>query len=371
MAEEFDKEIDALLRQAARGGENISGGSHLDADEINAFAEDVLPAQARLRAVRHLADCSRCRKVLSNTVDFNTARLSEITPAVETQTIIVPWYKRVFAFPQAAYAMGLTALVFAGIVFFIASQNLMQNNSSEIAQIDEKSQIANSVFNGANTNSASLNSAAYANSNSALTILPNSQTKNNSPAVSVNSNVTATDKNSEPAKPALKTAAPPDKPELAESENSAGALPAAKNDNYTADGTATDSVSERQAELRNPASQAQSSTAPPPAASIQSLPINGRNTQAMRAMRNKAEVKDENSIAKEANKTSETKNIGGKNFRRTGGIWYDAQYKGQKIINIARGSSDYQKLDDNLRSIADQLGGVVIIVTENKAYRIQ
>src|SRR5215210_2638195 len=70
MREGFDREIDSLLRRRARGtaesrlwGEGTPG-THLDADELSAFAEGALPAAARLAAASHLADCERCRGVV-------------------------------------------------------------------------------------------------------------------------------------------------------------------------------------------------------------------------------------------------------------------------------------------------------------------
>ena len=64
MVNDFDKEIDAILRKA-RGGESvILNNSHLDADEISAFAENALPDAARMRFTAHFADCGRCRKIL-------------------------------------------------------------------------------------------------------------------------------------------------------------------------------------------------------------------------------------------------------------------------------------------------------------------
>ncbi len=69
MREGFDKEIDSLLRRTARAPTGARGNgagasrpdSHLDADELAAFAEGALPEAARMSAVSHLADCGECR----------------------------------------------------------------------------------------------------------------------------------------------------------------------------------------------------------------------------------------------------------------------------------------------------------------------
>ncbi len=67
----------------------------------------------------------------------------------------------------------------------------------------------------------------------------------------------------------------------------------------------------------------------------------------------------------------ETTSVGGKTFRRQNNAWIDSAYKGQATTNITRGTSEYKKLDSGLRSIAENLGGTVIIVWKEKAYRIQ
>ncbi|MGI8467630.1 MAG: zf-HC2 domain-containing protein [Pyrinomonadaceae bacterium] len=381
MIKDFDKEIDILLRQTARRGETVSeiAGSHPDADEINAFAEHVLPEKARLRTVNHLAACARCRNILSNLMNFNTETSSEIISESKLESALIPWYKRLFVFPQIAYTMGLTILIFAGIIAIVVLKNSTRDNSSEVARVDEKPQIVNSVFNGANANSASsnsaMNSAAYTNSNAtAAKVLPNSQNKNNSRALSANSNAAARDKNVEPAKSAPKTTEPSSESESAKKEKQemVAAAPPREN-NYTVNGTTNDSA-RRQAEFpQNSASQNQSSdtAAASDTRGVQSPAINGRNTQSLRVSKNRAETKADNSSDADENKAAETRSVGGKNFRRAGGIWYDVKYKGQKTINVTRGSNDYKKLDGGLRSIADNLSGIVVIIWKDKVYRIQ
>ena len=77
MKEAKNNEIDLMLRNLARREQSASGGLspeagtpaakqgqlHLDADELNSYAENALPAAARARYTEHLADCSMCRKV--------------------------------------------------------------------------------------------------------------------------------------------------------------------------------------------------------------------------------------------------------------------------------------------------------------------
>ncbi|MBA2606431.1 MAG: hypothetical protein H0U96_06140, partial [Acidobacteria bacterium] len=74
---------------------------------------------------------------------------------------------------------------------------------------------------------------------------------------------------------------------------------------------------------------------------------------------------------KNALETSETTTFGGKAFKRANGVWIDSAYKGQSTTNISRGTSEYKKLDSGLRSIVENIGGKVIVVWKEKAYRIQ
>jgi hypothetical protein len=67
----------------------------------------------------------------------------------------------------------------------------------------------------------------------------------------------------------------------------------------------------------------------------------------------------------------ETRGAGGKTFRNVGGIWFDSAYTSQPQTTVRRGTGEYQRLDSGLRSIADSLGGTVVVLWKVKAYRIQ
>jgi len=66
-----------------------------------------------------------------------------------------------------------------------------------------------------------------------------------------------------------------------------------------------------------------------------------------------------------------TRVVGGRTFNNRDGAWYDLAYHGQATSNYRRGTAEYKRLDGGLRSIADTLGGTVVIVWKAKAYRIQ
>jgi hypothetical protein len=71
-------------------------------------------------------------------------------------------------------------------------------------------------------------------------------------------------------------------------------------------------------------------------------------------------------------KPSDTRSAGGRKFRRQGNGWVDSKFKSSMTLkSISRGSSEFDELDSGLRSIAQQIGGQVIVVWKNKAYLIK
>jgi len=71
-------------------------------------------------------------------------------------------------------------------------------------------------------------------------------------------------------------------------------------------------------------------------------------------------------------KAPETRSVGGRKFKHQGNAWVDAKFKSSMSVkSISRGSSEFEALDSGLRSIAQQLGGEVIVVWKNKAYLIR
>jgi len=77
MKQANNNEVDLLLRALARertsaawqsgsasGEAKQVSSAHLDADELNSYAEGLAPAPARARYTEHLADCAVCRSIV-------------------------------------------------------------------------------------------------------------------------------------------------------------------------------------------------------------------------------------------------------------------------------------------------------------------
>ena len=59
-------------------------------------------------------------------------------------------------------------------------------------------------------------------------------------------------------------------------------------------------------------------------------------------------------------------------FRKQGSAWVDQKFKSSMTLkSVARTSDEFNALDSGLRSIAQQLGGEVIVVWKGKAYLIK
>ena len=370
---DFDKEIDVLLRKAAGHGEPHGGdSSHLDADELSAFAENALPEKTRQAYTLHLADCDRCRKILSGVISINAeAAPAAAAVAAPVVAVSVPWYRKMFAGPNLAYAMGGLVLVFA---FFLGYTLLRPDNSAsvEVSQISEPERSFNGPSAGSDEQFAAQSSNAAANTSTAGRLVASNSTMSNSNAVAVppgNSNVSAAAPKpvGNPASPAagdtataattdtIAPASPPPPPAKDEAEKSRDAktLSLAKRESLPA-------VTETEKKTDNP-----------PYA-MQSAPNNARSMAKMRAggprqVQNQAQ---NNGMLADGNEAGSERRIADKTFEFKQGVWYDTAYSGQRTINVRRGTGEYKKLDAGVRSVAGSLSGTVVVVSGAKAYRI-
>lgn len=381
MTSEFDKEIDTLLRQTAKGeaafaAENAKSTienpqlSHLDADEISAFAENALPEKTKQRYTMHLADCSRCRSILSNLISLNAETETEVIMAEKTEKVraVIPWYRKLFAYPDLTYSLGGLLLAFTGLIAYVVLQNNNASPGLEISQISEQTEKAQGP---------SFNKVLPAGESFSNSMMSNSTMSNASPNVSTtnSASISAENKttNAVAANTNMSIAAKP-KPSANESsraEISANNFALSPNkSNLQPENANTNVAPKEKVETRKEENQIKKSEVledadaakPAPKSYDAELPISGRtaNAEALTALRKKT-----------ARETSETNSVGGKSFKRANGIWTDSSYTGQSTTNVSRGTKEYKKLDSGLRSIVDNLGGIVILVWKEKAYRIQ
>ncbi|MGH9900669.1 MAG: hypothetical protein ACRD68_02400, partial [Pyrinomonadaceae bacterium] len=88
-----------------------------------------------------------------------------------------------------------------------------------------------------------------------------------------------------------------------------------------------------------------------------------------------ADESREDAESKKKDNESETRVVAGRRFRRQDGRWVDTAYRApQATVNVARGSEQFRALvadEPELRRVAEQLGGEVIVVWRGRAYRIR
>lgn len=444
---ESDTEIDRLLRRHARrkaaasslaaesvraaGDEGAAarnvGGAHLDADEMNAFAEGAVPERLRTRYVAHLADCDDCRSLVTRlTLAAGVgvearARRERSAPAVTRSWR--DWLAAIFAPPVLRYGVPALALMAVVVIALIAmrerrqqqpdliAQNERTQNSSvrpQITQDEQQSQtnatgMAPAPFEetapgansgaGVNNQRPSDNAAAETATTQQKEIdakkdaiaqqreeklatqardyggLLGSRTSDRSDSDEALTLPKPTPLPAPPAatEPVAKAPAAEDR-QLAREQETAKAAGAAEQNRATAPTTvgrnsnyAIDGVE----------SGARTETRPAP----ENSPRAGATTSARRARAAKTQTSGEASGGKGKDERAvETRNAGGRSFRRQGGAWVDTAYTSSRsVVNVARGSEQFRALiadEPGIRAIADQLGGTLILVWKNRAYRI-
>ena len=376
---EFDKEIDALMRKGAAGigvTPNVGQGTHLDADELSAFAENAMPEKTRALYMRHLADCDRCRKILSGLIILNAEAEPEMAAAVavESPSSELPWYRRLFLFPNLAYAMGGLVLIFGGLIAISVLQS-SQREAATVSQMTEADQghgpmaasepdyyAANAANASANTNTASTTATPVYSTNTAsntMAVAANAMPRNERDVPlgeSAASGVTADGVDSKA--PVVSAAAPPPPP--AKTEVPKDAELAMKPDAAAEDKIAIKEKDDDAAKNRSLAAK-----------KVNELP---RTQAGGPAKATPGPTRDmQQNFPNRADNTFElnSRRVGGKDFQFKNGVWYDNAYRGQSTTNVRRGTDEYRKLDGGLRSIAESLKGTVVVVWNEKAYRIQ
>ena len=410
-----DAQIDLLLRRHAVQVKSKSATEqHLDADELNAFAEGSLPAAARSRYVSHLADCDDCRKVASE-----LAIASGAVVAADATTVAdshgYSWWKTLSGFfspltlRYAAFAVALVAVV--GVVFLVTrrpreSSLIAQRESADRPQTSavkpaEPAGLQASTDQNAQTREKRSESASPTAVTPMLSKADESKVAESSapPAPKPEQEISkaaspalAAEKNAEPK--SAPSYAPPPPEEITRSETASSKRQASPGD--VASGPrksesssdkfkmidrsrAADTPRENRAQddnTRAGLSQPQSNVqreADERAARGRDAEIQSSRDRNAKESRAQAPAMRSAGIMKRAptEEAPETRSIGGRKFRRQGNSWVDVKFKSSMTLkSISRGSSEFDALDSGLRSIAQQISGELTVVWKGKAYLI-
>lgn len=376
---EFDKEMDALLRKAASSNSalTVAADSHLDADEISMFAENAMPDKAKSLAISHMADCDRCRTILSNVVALNSGETATAVPEREVVVSTAPaqsqsWMAGWFTTKSLAYGFGALALVFAGMISLTVFRS-MNTDSQQIAQADNESiQKAAAPKSEIEKDLSSLadSSNSEASSNSTGDVGADKSASDDLAEFERNTSTTTGRENMRRVEPSESSV---------DSRKDLSRLAGERDRNKSDDFAVLDEEQRpgkpKAAPRRQPRAN-ESKTKEENAITTRGATVRDRPADAQ--LDGAVVVEDSDSkkaappppVAAGASTSGVRKNIDGKSFNRLNGIWYDSKYAGEPTIKVKRKTSPYRELDSGLRAIGDKLDGTIIVVWKTKAYRI-
>jgi hypothetical protein len=392
MKQETNNEMDLLLRRLARRPEtSVSDGNgdleHLDADELNAYAEHVVPAAARARYTEHLAECTRCRELV---VQLSSS--AGVVPVVETTAVPASSALRKFlaslftpmVLRYAVPALGL--ILVAAIGLFVLqqkkngddsiAQNVQAPTSTTITATPEPVQQGRGLTDQSKEEATAGKPAQSSGSPGNQPAAAAPETPATAGAVAGASRE-ATVKQEE-AQPVVTEAPPPaPKPATASDETKRQAEAEARKEpspeRYANEPPAEKTVEAAKVEDRK-AAEAEMAKARSDIASGKTQSFGIASVGRTAAKRSKVQ-RDDDEVEKDKNDAAETRTVAGRKFRKQGGVWIDTVYSAPRVTtNLTRNSEQYRALiadEPGIKTIADQLDGEVIIVWKGRAYRIR
>lgn len=362
---------------------------HLDVDELSSYAQNALPAAARARYTEHVAECSSCRKLVTQLSLSLGATTAGVAPV---ETVSVPsglkkFLASLFSPMVLRYAVPALGLIIVAVIGFVALRQPARNGSVAQLNADERERTAITASPEAPPAPTAVESPG------AGFVDPNKETANAGPAEqpkqTERKSGTVTDQDSG-AGPV--TVAPPNRDEkpVAEPQSTVEAAPppAAK--------TAVVADAEEQKKLEAEAKKREAvavAKKEPEISTSANEPVRGAYQRAPlrtagREVQNKAKdapaggtasvgsarVFSEGRSSADKN-DAETRTVSGRRFRKERGIWTDTAYDSSTAtVNVARGSEQFRALvadEPEIKKIAEQLDGEVIVVWKSQAYRIR
>lgn len=381
MRQETNNEMDLLLRRLGRQ-DTAAPVDHLDADELNSYAENALPPAARARYTEHLAECARCRDLVVQLSSSAGVVIAQETAKVSEGSWLSKFLASLFSpmvLRYAVPAMGLIVVAAIGIVVLrsegpVGYSPVGRKEQHEPAQATippsqpQPSSSPESDNRGFIDTTKSVSKPAAQDNTGAATGAVAPPPPNAPPIVSITTEVQDAAKKVEqqqgeaeaspapkatPAVSELKSLEPELRKQPAENAVVVANEPArekAKTDSSVADVAA---ASPRRVRSRDEARGLAGA--------------GGATTQG--AKREDAAEKD----ADDADAVIRT--VAGRRFRKQGNVWIDTDHSSSRVVtSVARDSEQYRALvadEPPIKQIADALDGEIIVVWKGRAYRIR
>lgn len=387
-----ENEMDLLLRALARDTSARSGtgslqqsshevSAHLDVDELSCYAEGIVTGAERLRYNKHLADCDRCRTIV--------AGLAPAMPRHSEAKLETGWSLReklaaLFA-PSvlrfAVPALALAAIIGIAIVVMRRPQQteFVAQNQRQTPTVSTRGENQTATTSDVPQSAASPGSQPLAGSKEktgASEERPNALQAPGGPSKTSASSAT-TDRESkgvvQPADSSVAQSQPTFAAEPTEANAPPPPAPATLDARKAAEARRQDEEADLQKRRSDDAfSRARTENEVARAGPAKGGPSrNNSNNGGFSSVMSLPADKDE----KAAGNAVETRKVSGRLFHREGNVWVDSGYaSGRATVNVKRASEQFRALmadEPALRSIAEQLGGEVIVVWKGTAYRIR
>lgn len=429
MKQEFDKEIDSLLRGASARARATSSASHASAhlatDELSAYAENALPPAARARYTAHIADCDQCRRIVAGIAiaagaevfpeerRAAAATVSEVQPAATPTTPagFGAWLAALLSPGVLRFALPVLAVAIVGVLGLVVMQRRGgRNDATQVAQQSPAETTNNASITRPEQTSVPANVSAVPDANLQTEAASNSKTDAERSAGErpVTGPATPESKEAEADLRALsksaEDAAPPTEA-AAVVKDETKSVTQSMVTNLPAPATAAPKVAaQREVARLEPRQDTQEGAR-------KAAPENEKREEAELAKRsdddefqprdrksgpsrnmernvgrkNKAgetEPKGDYSTRRAgpglggaSNTVEARRNVAGHEFRRRGDEWVDVNYRDSMAVShYRRDTEGFRALVADVPEIgriAEQLQGAVVVVARGRAYRIQ
>ena len=388
MKQETNNEMDLLLRRLGRQQDVFAPESqdHLDADELNAYAENVLPAKTRARYTQHLVECSRCRDLvvqLSASAGVVIAEQADKIPAPAGWKKFLASLVSPMVLRYAAPALGLIVVAVIGLVILRSERPSEYVSQVQPAKSDSARNVAEQVESNQQPQRGALNGDIKP---ADTTVNKEVQTKNEpqqspppvpqaTPAEvsqdvpAVKAPVTKTE--SQPAAAAEPVSPSPAKLDVNDEKRAKNEDAAGKKEEEVK--VAPKEVATQNFELGAARKAQEPATMRARAAKNKSVLGGAASAQGAAAPPSRREGADRDD--EEKDKAAETRSVAGRQFRKQRGVWIDTAYDSSRAVTTyKRDSESYRSLiadEPAIKTIADRLDGDIIVVWKGRAYRIQ
>jgi hypothetical protein len=388
MRPEPNNDIDLLLRQLTRrSGAPVSefDEQHLDADELNSYVANALPAAARARYTDHLADCSSCRKLVTQLSAAQGPVPSEQRAGVIAPSGLKSFLASLFSPLVLRYAVPALGLIIVAAVGFIVLRDRQNRESVASLRAEEPNSVAATRPQEQTTPSGEF--ASDSNTAQPLVQKPEPARTETAPTATARAEAKApvVAKKLADSETAAAAEPPPAAPKAASTEEAKQSEDLQKQKKAdVAEQAPVRGVADREDrpsknEARDTTPQASVTVTPGGTAQRNYEIRSGKTGEANSAggvqsfKRTPAEKEADKDTS--LNLATATRSLAGRRFRKSGSVWIDTEYESSTpTTNITRGSEQYRALiadEPSLRTIAETLDGEIIVVWKSRAYRIR